>query len=478
MCVVKQLSLDGVSYCIDSFFYIGASVEIYSDSERNLKGIFFQDQQMLECFKAYPELLCIDATYKLLELGLPVYLMLVEDSNGQSEIVAVCMLVTEDRDSMCWMFEAFKKLNPHWSQVRVVMADKDIGERDVIKEQLPSTAVLICLFHTLRTLKREISCEKMGISSGQRSNCLEMLQKLAYATSEAQYHELYTEFQRGAPQVVLEYFEENWHGIRDEWVLGMKSNCGNFLNFTNNRSESINGKLKQVINRHSSLEEFLERFFVILTALRTERDHKAALLFQKVRVSPFRDDSPQNMYSRLLTSYAASFLHKQLELASKVSAITDQSGVYVVNTCEGQKIVSPSSCQCIFYKSMLLPCRHIFALRSKLGLSLYDEDLCHSRWTTVYYRSTHRIFSSHSLEGSVILTTSKEHRRSLSQHQKFRKVSILTAELASVASYASGAQFERRLKLIKDLMSYWKSGEEVGLAELNNSKLEVFYVQS
>ena len=38
-----------------------------------------------------PELLCLDATYKLLDLRLPIYLMLVEDSNGQSEIVAVCI---------------------------------------------------------------------------------------------------------------------------------------------------------------------------------------------------------------------------------------------------------------------------------------------------------------------------------------------------------------------------------------------------
>ena len=41
---------------------------------------------MLECFQ---KLLCIDCAYKLLEVGLPVYLMLVEDSNGQGEIVAV-----------------------------------------------------------------------------------------------------------------------------------------------------------------------------------------------------------------------------------------------------------------------------------------------------------------------------------------------------------------------------------------------------
>ena len=43
----------------------------------------------------------------------------------------------------------FKKNNPCWSQVRIVMADKDIGGRDVIKSSLPSASVLICLFHAL-----------------------------------------------------------------------------------------------------------------------------------------------------------------------------------------------------------------------------------------------------------------------------------------------------------------------------------------
>ena len=55
----------------------GAYAEVYCDSERNLKGIFFQDRQMKDAFKAYPELLCLDTTYKLLELGLPVYLRIL-----------------------------------------------------------------------------------------------------------------------------------------------------------------------------------------------------------------------------------------------------------------------------------------------------------------------------------------------------------------------------------------------------------------
>ena len=40
-------------------------------------------------YAAYPEVLLVDATYKLNELRMPVYLLLVIDSNGQSEIVGV-----------------------------------------------------------------------------------------------------------------------------------------------------------------------------------------------------------------------------------------------------------------------------------------------------------------------------------------------------------------------------------------------------
>ncbi len=326
----------------------GASVEVRCDADKNLKGIFFQDQAMMEAFQAYPELVCIDATYKLLELRLPVYSMLCEDSNGLSEIIAVCLLVQEDTESMTWMVESFKKLNPQWRKIRVIMGDKDMGERDVLKQCIPNASVLICLFHTLRNFRREVTCEKMGITSGQRTVCLDLLQKLCYAHTEEDYSKLYSQFQSSAPREVVTYFNENWHPIRNEWVLGIKSSCGNFLNFTNNRLESINGKLKQVIKRYSSLEEFIEKFFIILTALRTERDHKAAIMYQKVKVHPFPLDSPQSDYSRFLTSYATEYVLKQLSLIDKVKDIKDENGQYSVETSEGVRVVTFTSCECIF----------------------------------------------------------------------------------------------------------------------------------
>jgi len=221
--MVFLLCYDSLVNLFTVYLYIGADVELYSDSEKNLLGIFWQDREMKESFVAFPELMCIDAIYKLLELGLPVYLMVCVDSNGQTEVVAACILVTENAQSMAWMMNTFKQHNEQWKSVRVIMADKDIGERDIIKSSIPDAAVLICLFHTLRSFRREITCEKMGITAGQRTACLEMVQKLAYASSAAKYNELYEEFQRDAPKEIIAYFNKNWHPIKDEWVLGMKS---------------------------------------------------------------------------------------------------------------------------------------------------------------------------------------------------------------------------------------------------------------
>ena len=140
----------------------------------------------------------------------------------------VWLLVTEDKDSLQWMLEMFKKNNPCWSQVRIAMADKDIGECDVINSSLPSTSVLICLFHALRTFRREVSCEKLGITAGERICALEVFQKMAYASSEEKYQSLCKELQENSPKQVKDYFQDNWANIKDEWVLHYKAMCGNF----------------------------------------------------------------------------------------------------------------------------------------------------------------------------------------------------------------------------------------------------------
>ena len=64
------------------------------------------------------------------------------------------------------------------------MSDKEFNERDAFSNCFPSAKLLICLYQTLRPLRRKVTCEKIGITSAERSQSLEILQAIAYSNTE------------------------------------------------------------------------------------------------------------------------------------------------------------------------------------------------------------------------------------------------------------------------------------------------------
>ena len=66
--------------------------------------------------------------------------------------------------------------------------------------------------------------------------------------------------------------------------------------------------------------------------------------------------------------------------------------------------------------------------------------------------------------------SSGEHRQP-NQHEKFHKAAVLTSEMVSAISVSSNVHFQRRIRLVKDLIDYWKRNEEVGLVEVEGMSL-------
>ena len=64
---------------------------------------------------------------------------------------------------------------------------------------------------------------------------------------------------------------------------------------------------------------------------------------------------------------------------------------------------------------------------------------------------------------SVCINVSAKPKSIPNYHQKYKKASLLTTELANIASEASGIHFARRCELIKSLIDHWKRGEEVAI---------------
>ncbi|XP_031329334.1 protein FAR1-RELATED SEQUENCE 5-like isoform X1 [Photinus pyralis] len=454
----------------------GCAVEIAHDQEGNLIGIYYQDFFMKHVFQTFPELLICDATYKLNELNMALYILLAVDGNGQSEIVSTFLMADESKSAIEVMIKTFKYKNEAWVKTVTILTDKDMTERNIFKNEFPHADVLLCLFHTLRTFRREITIERMAIKKETREKCLQVIQKIAYSATLKEYNINYEELQKLDVKNVLKYYDENWHNIKNEWVEGLKSSCFTLNNSTTNRLESINQKIKSGVDRHSSLCQFYTDFKTVLQSLRIDRDHSAQLLLYKTPVTHYQTSSTEYRYMKLITAFAWSHLEKQFKSLPttiiKIKKENDQTFSYNSDR-EGLISVTVDNCSCRFRNQMKLPCRHILAVRRHSNAELYDELLVNERWLVKYYLENHRatmkdlpIYDSN----HELLTEHTISKPVLNQHQKFREASKLCNSLAVTISQYGNKRYREIMDQMKLLKSFYQSKKKVLIVEVIDEK--------
>lgn len=461
-------------------------MEVIADEDKNLKAIFFQTPEMQKNFSMYPEFVMIDATYKLNDLRMPLFILLIVDGNGQSEIVALWITADECKDTITKMLQAFKMHNKDHSKIICVMGDKDLTEREVIASELANAHLLICLFHTMRSFKREISCEKLGITSAERTLALEVIQKLAYSQSEDVYSKNYEELLNTNLHAVINYFNLNWHGIRDQWVEGLKNNHFNMLNRTNNRLECINQKIKSVVSKNSDLNTFWVDLMHCLNTLNIERDHKAVHVQLKTPVRVGAVDSDIDRYLQLLTPFAFSHVKKQYELKKNVKLLNcyEKNGKqYALYNSDSGKVIETcqNSCQCSFTTVMRLPCRHMLALRTYLQISLFDHNSCHIRWTKHFYLSGHRVSLNNQIpmnnldnyDSVHISTVKRKSSAIISSQQKYREAFSVGQKIASCISELGMREYTSVIDQLKSVLEFLEQGRLFSIVETNDGTIHV-----
>ena len=80
----------------------------------------------MSTFDRYPDITLIDATHKTNSLQMPFFGMLAIDGNNDSQIIGAFLLIDETEDSIRSILSIFKKRNPEWNKIGVVITDKDM----------------------------------------------------------------------------------------------------------------------------------------------------------------------------------------------------------------------------------------------------------------------------------------------------------------------------------------------------------------
>lgn len=204
-------------------------------------------------------------------------------------------------------------------------------------------------------------------------------------------------------------------------------------------------------------------------SLRVERDHRAMLVMQKRRVSPYPVGSTEALYLGLLTPFAFGMVKCHIETHTNVTIVSSVDYESFTVECHASVVVaSVQSCSCLFNVSTGLPCRHIFAVRSHKKITVFDTTIVARRWTRNFYAGHQPALRGSDVPQSGQITLSTVNKpRILSAHQKFRMASIVATELATLVSEVPMRHFDSRLQQMRDLCNAWKTDRETAVQVLN-----------
>lgn len=166
------------------------------------------------------------------------------------------------------------------------------------------------------------------------------------------------------------YLALNWLSITRKWALHSQTDVLLFGNRTNNRIENANGRLKQCTHPRDCLSVSLQKIW----------RHSGDLLSEYYSLTSYECDRrlvldlPDHVRCVIdrLTTYASKKVLKHLrdqpeysveQLGdTKVTTVHSYCQFRVTNGSRRSLVdVGDGSCNCMFYKTMWLPCCHLFA---------------------------------------------------------------------------------------------------------------------
>lgn len=409
-------------------------------------SILFQDEKMQNNFELYPDVLLCDATYKVNDRNMPLFVMMVIDGHGETQIAALALLKSENNRSIQNVLNAFKQKNGKHTEMKTIIVDKSAANISSFGTVFPNVAIQLCVFHAKQAFRRKVVQTNTGLTADQRQTAMDIFSKMLYDECPTNYANLCREMENIGNAVLLNYFNDNWNNCREMWAGCEVKHYRHFCNRTTNRVESFNQKLKSVIDRYSPLSKFFGETLLVVNSMNVEKDVRTFMKNARVPLST-KDEPHIAPFRKPLTAFA--FSKMQSELQNVVGFNFDQIRADVGVAMNGLNAITAdvNNCDCTFRNVMGLPCKHIVKMRMLKGEPLYDESLCLPRWLREYASQTTTLTRNYTMQYDVL----PSRRRKMNTNQRFNASREITKEIDEAMAAKSQHHFDIYEKLLKDV---------------------------
>ena len=211
--------------------------------------------------------------------------------------------------------------------------------------------------------------------------------------------------------------------------------------------ESHDQKIKDILKRNMTLTEAVKSILLLHRGKVNEMPHREINHTFKTAYLLGDDDVVKDDIVKNITPYAAGILIAELEKAR-------------FSTSKNNKM-----CSCSLKKTMLLPCRHVFARRIEQGENIFNIDDVAERWHLSYQKKIwtsrrHKRTNTETPESSQHLRK-KFKKNPLSKTQKFKEMMVLCKAIADYASTLGTKEFNEKMDTLATMYDAWLSGEKV-----------------
>ena len=208
-------------------------------------------------------------------------------------------------------------------------------------------------------------------------------------------------------------------------------------------------------------------------SMHIEKDIKAAEQLMRKPIETFEYADHDRKYLRIITKFAFEKYVQERMAAGNVQFVHFDAIMGVSGTGGHRNVTDEKKCDCLFFSSMGLPCRHILAFRDQNHMDLFDPSLINDRWLKQKLITVSQLDYIMDNQPNVEVINSQQSRKKKTPPQKYRIAQNKCDELCGLLSELPEAQFAEKYKLLCDLTTNIR-----GIADVPNvdGNIFIFYL--
>jgi hypothetical protein len=240
---------------------------------------------------------------------------MAKDAFGEGVFVQHALIDGESITNMRAAVTAYKENNPSWTELSVIVNDKEFKELSLLREEFPGASVILCHFHVIDYLQREIAKVAYRFDSFKKIHLKNLVTLMVKAETKEKFDHYLSSMKAlcRKEHAFMQYFNKNWMKCTELWCRHLRGHTPHLDNNTTNRLEASWGSAKDVLNANLEMDECIEQ----LWELQKIKEHAYRTRTRKIGHRQNRGyDGEMSLLAKIATKHACDLVEPQYKLST------------------------------------------------------------------------------------------------------------------------------------------------------------------